>query len=496
MTEALRDKAISGAKWRVVTAYLSQVIQVVSAWWLARLLVKEDYGVVAAAMVVVSVIRACGSLGMNYALVQRRGRVQDATSTAFVLLLGVAGASYGALWLIGPHTSAGRHSPRLLMVLGLLFFLRPVAIVTDGTLQREFRFRKMFLVEFWSVLASAALAVALASLLPAPHRFWALAVSGLVREGIRSAVSWRYAEIRPRLRFDWAVARELLAYGRYFAAGAVVMVLYGNLERFALGELLSVSALGLYVFAYRWVFRAGDMSEVIFGGVALPIYAKLQDDVPRLRRSFCRIVTYSALLSTALLTGLVLLSHEGVSLAFPVRWRLTIPIFRMLGFYYIVRAVDTTTGQLYASVGKPKYNMYLGLVNLGVMAVAVVPLVLWQGALGAAACVLAARTVTLACNVAVCRRVLQCSARTLGRIVMPALVASAVMALAVSAATLEAYRRWGTIGWLPLGGLVAVGVLSYGLALLVFEHALFREVLGIVRHGLKGMKARLREQAA
>lgn len=496
MSDGLRDKAISGARWRVATAYLSQAIQVVSAWWMARMLVDQDYGVVAAAMVVVSVIRACGSLGMNYALVQRRDRVQEATSTAFVLLMAIAAVSYGALHLLAPHTSAGRHSPKLMMALGLLFFLRPVAVVTDGTLQREFRFRRMFLVEFWSVLASAALAVALASLLAAPHRFWALAASGLAREGIRSAVSWRYAEIRPRLRFNWAVARELITYGKYFAANAIVMVCYSQLERFALSRLLSLSAVGLYVFAYRWVFRVGDMSETIFGGVALPVYAKLQDDVPRLRRGFCRIVTYSALLSTALLTGLILLSHEAVYLAFPLRWRFTIPIFQVLGFYYMVRAVDTTTGQLYASVGQPKYNMYLGLVNLATMAITVVPLVLWLGPVGAALCVLAARLVTLACNTMVCRRVLQCSLSTLGRIVAPALVASAVMALGVTWALLESYRRWGTVGWLQLGGLIAFGGVCYALALLVFEHALFREILGVLRHGLSGIRTRLREQAA
>lgn len=493
--DGLREKAISGAKWTVLTTYLSQVVQLVTAYALTWLIDRPEYGLVAGAMAIVSILRACGNLGMNYALVQRRDRIEDATHTAFVMLIAVAVASYLVLVCVGPFTKAYAAEPTLLITLGLLFFLRPVAVVTEGTLRREFRFRRMFLVEFLSVLVSSALAITLALLLPEGRRYWALAASGLAREAMRSAVSWCCARIRPRFRFDRAVARELLHYGKYFVASAIVMALYGNIERLALIELHSADALGLYYFAFNWVFRVGDISETIFGGVAIPVYAKMQDDVPRLRTSFCRIVTYSALLSTGLLVGLTLLVADAIPLAFHTRWHATVPIFQILGIYYIVRSVDTTTGQLYAAIGKPKYNTYLGVVNLAVMSVTLWPFVVWWGPVGAAACVLVARTAQFACNVFVCRGVLECPLAALGRIVRPALVASTVMAGAVTAAQVQAMRLWGTVGWGALAGLIAIGATSFVAALAVFERALFRDILGLLRDGLRGMRARIRDQA-
>ena len=487
--ESLREKAISGAKWRTVATYASQLVQFATAIVLAWLLDRSDYGLMAAAMVVISLIRGFTSLGMNYAIINRRDRAEEAVQTGFAMLLALAVVSYAVMLGAAPFSSAYRREPLLLWVLGLLFFLRPVAVVADGALYREFRFRRVFVVEFGSVALSSAVAIVAAVLLPVGSRYWALALAGLSREAARSALSWALCPVRLRLRFDPALARELFDYGKYMWAATVVMVLYSNIERLALMELLPLGALGLYHFAHTWVTRVGRISETIFGAVSISVYAKLQDDTPRLREAFCRIVGYSALVSTGLLAGLVLLVPEAVTLTFPGRWRLTIPVFQVLGFYYIVRAIDTTTGQLYAAIGKPKLNMYLGIVNTAVMAATVVPLVLWLGAVGAAWCVLIARLATMAANAFVLRRVLRCPLRRLGRIVEPPLKAALAMALVVCVCLLWAYRNQGRVGWLSLGGLVVVGAATYALTLLATERELFGELLALIRDALGGRKA-------
>ncbi|MBM4038044.1 MAG: hypothetical protein FJ290_05975 [Planctomycetes bacterium] len=487
MPDGLREKAISGAKWRALATYASQGIQAVGAYILAGLLDKRDYGLMAAAMAVVTIIRGCTSLGMHYAIVQRRDRVREAVDTGLVLLLATAVLSYLVLAAAGPFSQAYALDRALLWALGLLFFLRPVAVVADGVFHREFRFRALFAVEFISVLLGTALAIVLALVLPQGQRHWALAVGGLSRELLHSVLGWLLCPtgLRPRLRFNWPVAKELLHYTKYLWAATVVMALYGNIERLALAEFLTVGALGLYHFATIWVGGVGWVSEAIFGSVSISVYARVQDDVPRLRASYCRIVRLSALLSTGLLGGLVLLAPEAVPLVFPVRWLPSVPIFQMLGLFYLVRAVDTTTGQLYVSVGKPKYNLYLGVVNLVAVAATVVPLVLWQGAVGAAMCLLIARLVTMACNAFVLRRVLQCPLKPLLRVVTPALKAALVMALAVCGGLVVAYRQWGLIGWLPLGGLVVLGAVGYAAGLFFFERELFWEVLGLLRDALR-----------
>jgi PST family polysaccharide transporter len=489
--EGLRQKAISGTKWRAIATYSTQMVQLVGSVALAWLVEPRDYGIVAAAMVIIAVIRACGGLGMNYALVQRVDRVEEATHTAFVLLLGVGVVSYGILLAVAPFSRAYGDDPWLMRSMGLLFFLRPVAAVTEGTLQRDFHFRSLFLIEFLSVLLSTALAIGLALALSAGHRYWALAASGLARETARSLAAWYFAKIRPRFAFDRALAMELLHYGKYFLGGAIVMMAYNNIERLALSEMLVPAALGLYVFAYNWVYRVGDVSETVFGGVALSVYAKVQSDVPSLRASFCRIVAYSSLVSTGLLVGMVSLVPEAVTLAFPARWLPSVPIFQVLGFFYMVRAVDTASCDLYAAVGKPKFNMYLGIINLAVMAATVVPFICWWGALGAARCVLVARAVALVCNALVCRRVLQCSMGRLLRIVAPSVKAAAAMALVLHAALLAVLRYGRGVHWPELIGLVVLGGATYVASVYVTDRPLFQDVLSLLRDAIGGRRVKV-----
>ncbi|MFW6108226.1 MAG: oligosaccharide flippase family protein [bacterium] len=503
MDESLRDKAISGAKWQALATYANQAVQAAGAIVLPWLVVREDYGVVAAGMVALSLVRAGGTLGVNYALIHRQDRIQEATNTAFVLMLVIGAVSYGLLAALSPLAAAYFEDGRLTVlipVLGLLFFLRPAAIVTQGTLTRDFRFRRLFVVDFVAVVLSTGAAIALAALLPKAHRFWALAVAGLGREAMRSVAAWCLAVVRPRLAFDWALAKELLQYGKFFVATALVLVLYNNLERLALGGLLSTAALGLYVFAYKWVFRVGDVSETIFGGVSVPVYAKLQDDVPRLRTSFIRIVRLSALLSTGLLVGLVLLVPEALPLIFPSEWWASAPIFQVLGLWYIVRAVDTTTGQLYAAVGKPKYNTLLTVINVVVVAATVVPFIRWWGAVGAAWSLFAARVISVGVNARICSRVLRCPARRLVDVVTPALKAATAMAVVLAAAqvlgmgwVVDRHPAWigGPYEWVALVTLIALGAAAYVATLYVFERALFREMVGLVRDALRGRKVRL-----
>ncbi|HPD13597.1 MAG TPA: oligosaccharide flippase family protein [Planctomycetota bacterium] len=490
MADNLRQAAISGAKWRVFTIYTTQAVQVVGAFALAWLLDKNDYGLLDAAMVVISLIRAATSLGMHYAIIQRRDRVQEAVDTGFILLLGAAALSYLVLAVVAPFTKVYALDPALLWALGLLFFLRPAATVTEGAFYRGFHFRRLFVVETASAVMGTGLAIGLAWAIPHGQRHWALAIAGLAREGLRALLGWAISPLRPRLRFDRTVARELLHFNKYLWAATVVMVLYETVGRQTLVELLSVGALGLYHFASTWVSRLGEISETIFGSVAISVYAKVQDDVPRLRESYCRIVRLSALFSTALLAGLVLVASEAVPLAFPLRWLPSVPIFHVLGLFYIVRAIDTTTGQLYVAVGKPRYNLWLGVVNLGVVMATVVPFVVWRGAVGAAFSLLLARLVTLGCNALVLRRVLQCSLADLAGVVMPALKAALVMATVVSAGLLGAHRAWGLVGWAPLLAVAGLGALSYGATIFLWERALFREMIGLLRDALRGRRAR------
>jgi len=487
MSDDLRAKAVGGAKWAVLTSYSHQAIGAVSNLTLAWLLDPNDWGLVGAAMVVISIVRSCGNFGVNYALVHWRGDINRAAPTGLTLLSAISVVAYVVVLLAAPFTGAYFRAPAvplLTKVLALSLLLKPPSVVTEGTLRKEFRLRRIFAIEFFSHLLSTAAAIVVAALLPRADRYWALVVGGLGWQALQAVFSWSLANVRLRFGFDRQVARELVNYGKFFVASSILMVFYLSLDRLVLGRIDSTLALGLYGFASLWVSRLGLVTAQIFGGVSLPVYAKLQDDPARLRASFCRVLAYTALVAMALLTGLMMLVPEAVRLGLPDRYDLAVQTFQILSLYYIIRAIDNTSGQLFAAIGRPKYDMILNAANLGLMAVGMVPLVYYYGPAGAAFAVLFARILRLVLNVPFCTRVLECRAVALVDSVMPATKAAAAMAGVLWGVKALVARSGGTVGWLGLGGLVVLGAGVYVGVVYVLHRKLFSEVLGLMRDAL------------
>jgi len=487
MPDELRDKAVGGAKWAMLTSYGGQVIGAASNLTLAWLLDPRDWGLVAAAMVVIGVVRACGNFGVNYALVQWRGDVRRAAPTALTLLLGISLLAYGVIAAVAPFTKGYFKDPAvplLTLLLALSLLCKPPSVVAEGTMRRDFHLRAIFFVEFTSQLLAAGAAVTTALLLPKSQRYWALVVGGLGWEVMRAALSWWLTNVPLRLGFDREAAKGLLHYGKFFLGSSILMALYLSVDQLAIGHIGSPIELGLYGFALQWVSQLGIITGTIFGGVAVPLYARLQDDRVRLRYGFCRIVSYSAIISTALLMGLVLVIPEAVRLILPPSYFDTVPIFQVLGLYYIVRAVDNCSGQLFAAIGKPNYDMYLNAVNLVAMLAPMVPLVYYMGPVGAALALLFARVVRLVVNVAFCRRALSCALAHLVHSVLPAAAAGVVMASTLLATKALAAHAGLRLGWAGLVGLIVLGAAVYVAVLFLAYRELLFNMARLIRDAL------------
>ena len=492
MPDGLKQKAVGSVKWGVLTSYSRQAIGFVSSFVIAWFLDPEHWGLITAAMLAITIVRSCGNLGINYALVHWRRDVREATPTGLTLLCGISALAYAIVLAVAPYTDAYFRAPAvplLTKVLALSLLLKPPSVVAEGTLRREFQLRRIFFIEFLSQLLSAVAAVAVAASLPRAHRYWALVVGGLGREALRGVLSWTLTNVKIRFGFDRKVAVELLHYGKFFLASSVLMVLYLSADRLILGRFDCILGLGLYGFALHWVSQLGDVTPTIFGGIALPVYAKLQDDPERLRAAYCRVLGYSAIVSMALLSGMVLVVPEAVRLALPQRYHLAVQVFQILGLYWIVRAIGNTSGQLFAAIGKPKYDTALNAVNLAVMAASMVPLVIHYGPAGAAFSVLLARVARIAVNAVFCGRVLKCPVVRLVDSVMPAVESSAAMAGALWGVKALLARGGLTVGWLWLGVLVALGGAVYVGVLYVAHRALFFEIAGLIRDAVRPGKA-------
>ncbi|MEW5766925.1 MAG: lipopolysaccharide biosynthesis protein [bacterium] len=483
----LRKIAAEGVKWTTIASVLDQILHIVFRIVLARLLFPEHYGLVASATVVIEAINVFTHLGISYFIVHQQERIETTCHTVFILLVGITVAGYLSAFLTAPWMADFFQDPAvelIIQVLALNLFLKVPGVVPHALVQKRFHFKQILFGKLAATITQGGIAIILALLLPRESGVWALVGGGLVSTAIQSLAYWYMSGYHLSLEFDFDLAKKCFHYGKYFLGMSILMYLYNSLDKIAIGRIMGIEALGYYSFAYTFSGRFLLLTEGMFAAVAFPIYAKLQDDTPRLRETYLRTLSYSALVSTPVGIGAALIGTEVILTLFGEKWIPAIIPFQILSLFVAVRAIDTTTGDLYAGIGHPKYCQNLAVVNVAGVALSIYPLAFYWGAAGAAISILLARLITMGVNGWICAIVLQCKMLDIVKALLPAITGVLIMGAVLLG--VKYLFHLPASGVPVLLGLFLLGAVTYILGIYFTNYELFQEVISLIHTGIKG----------
>jgi PST family polysaccharide transporter len=464
---SLRARMVTGVAWTGAARWIGAASSVVSMAVLARLLVPEDFAVVAAAGAVTGLLGIVQDSGLGAALVHQAGDDRRAATTALTFHLVLATIGVGICLALTPWLAAFFHiqHPAALAVGFAPLWLRAWTIVPTARLQKALAFRRCAAVRTAPSLVYPLVSVPLAVAGLGP---WALVLGQAAAGTAAAAAAWALARWRPRLReFDWATGRKLAAYGRPILGASLLGTVNDRIDRLVAGRVLGPAALGLYATAFgvATLPRTGvtfAVSEVLF-----PALSGLRDDEPRFRALFLRSLHWVGTFTIPAAVGLALLAPELVHTVLGPRWAPAVTPVRVLAGFAALASLSGTTGDVFKASGRPELVFRIGLVH---------SLVLWPGlallapyglpwvALAVTLATAVSAITAFACALSILRLRATAVLRALGA----PIVASAAMAVAILAA-----RSLLSLPVSPVALVVlaALGGAAYALvlALLAFE---------------------------
>jgi O-antigen/teichoic acid export membrane protein len=160
--------------------------------------------------------------------------------------------------------------------------------------QKELKFNKLFFYEFFSTLIDLSLAISLALIL---RNVWALVWAGLAGQFARLILSYVVHSYRPRLRFDKGEFTELFGFGKWVFASSIIVFIVTQGDDIIVGKMLGVVALAFYQMAYTFSNMAVTEIIQVVSRVMLPAYSKLQDDLPKLKQAYLKVLQITAFVS-------------------------------------------------------------------------------------------------------------------------------------------------------------------------------------------------------
>lgn len=360
-SNSLSRKTFSGLLWLSSGALAAILCRFPITIILSRLLSPGDFGLIAAAAIVLGIGDLLGSVGLGPALVRRPDLRDEHLMAAFTISCGLGVVLSGATFLASSWLEAAFDLPGLGALLRVLCFvsaIRALSVVAESLLRRELRFKAIALAELAAyLLAYGAVAMPLAAL-----GFGVTAlVSGMLAEAtLRTSILClvRPHPVRPS---GWSGARELARDSLGFTASQIFSYVALRVDNVIVGRFLGASALGLYTRAYGLMTLPVSLAGSVLNRVLLGPLAQLQQDPERLRNVFCRGV---ALLSLILLPAsalLMVLARETIAVLLGDRWLAAgLPLAILAPAMYL-RTAYKISGTLADATGNAHRNARLQL---------------------------------------------------------------------------------------------------------------------------------------
>jgi O-antigen/teichoic acid export membrane protein len=315
--------------WKAFETIGAQAIFLVRLLVLARLLVPEDFGLMAIGMTAIGVFRAVTEFGLLPALVQRSSLDKEHYDAAWSagLLRGFAVCALTAL--AAPLIASLFGEPRaipIIQALSIVLLVEMVASIKLADLLRDMEFRPLAIVGLAQALANTLAAVAAAPSLGV----WALVLGTLCGGLTRTALSYVVAPYRPSFRLSRHHFSQLIHFGRWIMINSWIVVIGGGLLRVIITRKLGVAELGLFFLASRLALLPAVVASQVVGQVAFPLFARIRASNKETRAAFQGLFSATIIIFVPACVLLIIAAPYIVEEVLGPRWQGTVPMIQLL----------------------------------------------------------------------------------------------------------------------------------------------------------------------
>lgn len=365
------QKAAKSGLWFSGFKFISQVFSWIITVAVARVLVPEDYGLMAMASILTGYVQIFSELGLGAAIIQKKDVSQKELSSLFWLSLligfGVAAVSFGLAYPTAWIFDEPRVVP-ITQVVSIVFIISALMIVPYNILSREIRFKEIGIIQLISVGASSL------SMLWMAHKgfgVWTLITGTIIYRSIVVILTFLYSNWWPIFHYKLEEAKPFLGFGVNIAGSRSLFYFFQKADKFIVGKMFNAQSLGYYSFAMDLASIPTDKVVSIFQTVSFPVFSRYQDDNSKSQDMYLKMTKFVALIAAPLFIGGVFFGKEIILSLLGEKWRTIVFIFRMLCIAQFFVFLTEINGIVHNAQGKPHLTLIFNLVRTVVMSISI-----------------------------------------------------------------------------------------------------------------------------
>ncbi len=330
---------------------------------LARLLMPEEFGLVALAGIVLAIVNVFADCGLGQALIQKKEIDDLDSNTVFYAGLILSSVLYIIVYYSAPFIAILFHQPavsQLIRVSSLILFFSSFNSVQTAKISRSLDFKKFFIVGIVSSLVSGAVGIGMA--------LKNLGVWALIGQRIAYTVS-RTISLNcvikwfPKLQFSVERFRSLFSYGINLMAAGVIGMVFNQMKGFLIGIKYQPSDLSYYN-------RGESIPSVLCNNIngtinqiMLPALSKLQDREEVMKTGIRRSMMMSSYLLFPVMFGLASTADAIITILFSAKWLPAVPFLRVISIGYCFQILSSTNLMAVNAIGRSDITLKLEFIK-------------------------------------------------------------------------------------------------------------------------------------
>ncbi len=481
MKNRLIDQVAKGVAWSTAEKVCSMLLQMVVSIIVARLLVPEDFGVMAILTFFTAIALVVVDSGFSQTLLRKESPTNDDYKSVFVFNLAVSLLLY--LLFVGLSPLLARFYElaiisKIAPVLFLLLPLNALGIIQNTKLSREFRFGVLSRINFVASLVAGAVAITIAV---CGGGVWALVAQRLSLVAVKSLLLWWRGDWRGEGQFNGVAWRTMAPFSFRLMSTDIVSAMYNNVAQLFIGKIYSADTLGYFNQAQKIKDLPVQSAVLSVQSVTYPALAKIKDNTEKFAESFRKVLMINIFVMAPLVVGMSAVAQPLFEVLLGERWLPTVPYFEVIalaGLFYPLAMVTYNVLKVHSN-GAIIFR--LELLKKAIMTI-VLAITITHSTMAVAYGLVAMSIIEFGVNFAATRRYTTLSWWQTIKTLLPSLVLTTVMYMAVK--TVGYYAASLAPAWLLLSQ-IGVGILSYALSAWAFRVEAFKEFVKTIKGVLK-----------
>jgi O-antigen/teichoic acid export membrane protein len=340
---SLKQKTVSGLLWSFVDTFAGQGLTFIVGIILARILSPREFGLIGMITVFIAVSESFINSGFSSALIRKKDCTNIDFSTVFYFNLAAGILFFLLLFFTAPFIAGFFDEPKLkpiVQVLGIVLIIDSLTLIQRTILTKRIDFKLQARISVIASLGSGVIAIVMAY---KGFGVWSLVAQRIAKQGLNSIFLWLWNRWKPLLIFSMQSFRELFGFGSKLLVSGLIDTLYRNIYYLIIGKFFSAQELGYYTRADEFQRIPSQNLNGIIGRVSYPVLASIQDDKPRLKNNYQKLIRSTMFITFVLMLGMAAAAEPMIITLIGEKWRPSIIYLQMLscvGMMYPLHALN------------------------------------------------------------------------------------------------------------------------------------------------------------